>query len=247
MAHATTSPIYILWRSLRTVDEMLIDRGYVRRDEDWEPYLGKEKTIKTKKEPIEKEDEAPKIVTEEDFLRVHSETATDLDATRKTLRLVYLSKGGEYAISVFWKSSLGIGDVQDIHEIMKEEQVEKAVVIHSSKITPYAATALRNLRVQKIIIETFTDSEMQYNVVHHVDVPRHIICSTAKKAEILKDYSVTAEQLPQIKTTDPVCRYYGASKGQLIKIVRPSDCMPELVTATGEKKELYDIVYRIVV
>lgn len=217
--------VYPLWRSLRTIDEMLIDRGYKRQDEDWEEYGDG---------------------SEDNFMKVHSDTLDDVEATRKKLRFIF-TKDNKAAISTFWKNSLGTNDIQEIHESMKDDKVSRAIVVYATKITPYAATALRNLRIQKIIIETFSEAETQYNVTRHEDVPRHIICSAAKKATVLNEYSITQEQVPQIKMADPVCRYYGAVKGQMIKIVRPSDCMPMVITATGEKKVLYDISYRIVV
>jgi len=106
--------------------------------------------------------------------------------------------------------------------------------------------ALKPLKVQKIIIEVFSLKELQYNITRHKDVPKHIICSNVKKQEILEKYSVGPHQLPIIKLTDPVCRYYNASKGQLVKIIRRSESIPTVTLADGTVKELYDISYRIV-
>lgn len=221
--------VYVLWRSLRTVEEMLIDRGYQRHEEDWESYA-----------------KAGETVSEEEFGGVHTDTLDDAEATRKNMRFRFI-KNNKVAVLALWKNSLGTNDIQEIHETMKENEVSHAITIYATKITPYAATALRNLRVQKIIIETFSEAEMQYNVAKHDDVPRHIICSVSKKAKVLQEYSVTQEQVPQIKVTDAVCRYYGAVKGQLIKIVRSSDCEPVVITTVEGPKQLYDISYRIVV
>lgn len=242
-----STAIYPLWKSFKIVNEMLLDRGYKQNTEDWNAYSSDESA------------DAPVVVSEQEFAEAHADTLEDSEETRKKLCFRYKSasppkKGGKeedrtWSISLmtFWKNSLGTNDIHDIHEKMKNEGVTKAIVVYAIKITPYAAVALRNLRIQKVIIETFSEAEMQYNVTKHEYVPRHIICSAVKKAQVLKEYSATAEQIAQIKSSDPVCRYYGAIKGQMIKILRPSDCMPEVITADGEKKTLYDITYRIVV
>lgn len=212
----------MLWRSVRTVMEMLTDRGYDLPDQ-WE-YDEK--------------------CTVDVFREVHGDE--DPDAIKKTMTFLF-KKEDKNMIMTFWKGSLGTSDIQEIHEKMIAANVTRAIVVYTTKITPYAAGALRHLKVQKVNIETFSEVEMQYNVTRHVDVPRHIICSATKKARVLEDYSVTQDQLPQIKSTEAQCRYYGATKGQLMKIVRPSDSVPEVAMSGKPPKELYDITYRIVV
>lgn len=216
--------LYKLWRSLKTTIEMIGDRGY-KIDED--------------------------LPTLEEFIEMHDDTS--IEEVKKQMTTIF-KKEKVGPIAAFWKNSLGNNDIQEIYESMKQMDVKKAVVIYVNKITPTAATALRHLRVQKIIIDSFSEAEMQYNVSRHEEVPRHIICTAAKKAKILEDYSVTVEQLPQIKTTDPQVRYWGAVKGQLIKIMRKSDSIPEVSVPCfqptyeieEENKVLYDVSYRYV-
>lgn len=256
----TTTPVYPLWRSLCIVTEMLSDRKYEipdnyppTIDEFTEIYSGDDtdairKEMKFSLRKVETTTcSQPECSGRPDY-NVAGESKGKFCSSHKKKGMMDISK---YAISVFWKVSIGTNDVQEIFEAMKEAEVNRAIVIYTTKITPYAATALRNLMIQKMVIETFSEAEMQYNVIKHVDVPRHIVCSATKKAQVLKWYSVTPEQIPQIKVSDVQCRYLGAAKGQLIKIIRPSDSIPEVIvpstTTTEEKKQLFDITYRIVV
>lgn len=171
---------------------------------------------------------------------------------RKNMSENFICEKNGKKISVLWNESMGISDIKNISETLRETLRETSngifhvIIVHKDKITSHAESAIKTLRSQLIIFEVFYEHELQINVTRHEFVPRHIICSKKTTTEVLEKYCVKKDQLPQIKMTDPICRYYGAKKGQLIKIVRPSDSIPE-IDVNGTKKELYDIVYRVVV
>jgi DNA-directed RNA polymerase subunit H len=53
-------------------------------------------------------------------------------------------------------------------------------------------------------------------------VPEHVLLTAEESAKVLKDFGITAPQLPKIHISDPAAKEIGAKVGDIIKIVRKS-------------------------
>ncbi len=56
----------------------------------------------------------------------------------------------------------------------------------------------------------------------HELVPEHKILMKNESQKILKELNITANQLPKIVDTDPICEIIGAKTGDIIEILRDS-------------------------
>lgn len=79
-------------------------------------------------------------------------------------------------------------------------------------------------------------SFMKYVILQNIKlfkiklVPDHEVLSDAEKKELLSRYHLKDHQLPRIQSNDPVARYYGLKRGQVVKIVRKSETAGRYVT-----------------
>jgi len=98
-------------------------------------------------------------------------------------------------------------------------------------MTPFGKRAIDTLYERdRVILEFFMESELMVNITEHMLVPKHTVMTEMEKRELLKRYHLKENQLPRIQLTDPISRFYGLEKNQVVKIIRPSETAGRYVT-----------------
>lgn len=86
---------------------------------------------------------------------------------------------------------------------------------------PLSSTSNNELSALKLVRwQVFFDSDLTFNPVNHVDTPRHELLSPEEATAKLREMKADVSKLLLMKTTDPICRYYGWPAGGLVRVHR---------------------------
>ncbi|BBG97260.1 Eukaryotic rpb5 RNA polymerase subunit family protein [Prunus dulcis] len=119
---------------------------------------------------------------------------------------------------------VGVKTIKTYTNRMKSANVARAILVTQQNMTPMARTCISEIS-SKFHMEVFQEPELMVNVTEHVLVPEHQLLTNEEKKTLLERYTVKETQL-----TDPVAKYYGLKRGQVMKIIRPSETAGRYIT-----------------
>lgn len=191
--------IYKLWRIRKTVMALCHDRGYLVTQDELDQSIDQFKQQFGDK-PSEKQPSRNDLI----ILVAHNDDPTD-------------------QMFVFFPEEIKIGikTIRAYCKRMQEENITRAIIVVQMGMTPSAKQSLADM-APKYILEQFLESELLINITEHELVPEHVVMTPEEKKELLLKYKLKENQLMRIQAGDPVARYYGLKRGQVIKIIRPS-------------------------
>uniref|UniRef100_A0A3Q2XJP2 DNA-directed RNA polymerases I, II, and III subunit RPABC1 n=1 Tax=Hippocampus comes TaxID=109280 RepID=A0A3Q2XJP2_HIPCM len=100
------------------------------------------------------------------------------------------------------ETKVGIKTIKMYCQRMQEENITRAIIVVQMGMTPSAKQL----------------------------VPEHIVMTKEEVTELLARYKLKESQLPRIQAGDPVARYFGLKRGQVVKIIRPSETAGRYIT-----------------
>ncbi|CCH42738.1 DNA-directed RNA polymerase [Wickerhamomyces ciferrii] len=192
-----------LWRAFRTVKEMALDRGYF---------------IATEEITMNLEEFRSKYC---DAMGRPQRKLMSFQASPTSESLGQFPNMGSLWVEFCDEASVGIKTMKNFVIHISEKNFSVGIFIYQNGITPSANKLIPT--VAPAVIETFQESDLIVNITHHELVPKHIVLSDDEKKELLERYRLKESQLPRIQREDPVARYLGLRRGQVVKIIRRSE------------------------
>ena len=192
-----------LFRVWKTLNQMMTDRGYI---------------------------------VEEDFSKITYQEWLQKNNNKATLNGIYYKKSEINPEEVFrlyfeyiGESKLSAKEISIFFSKMKDAKADSGIIVISGQLTSQAKQKMIDINYE-LQVECFNISELMVNITEHSYVPKHILLTKEKKKMLLKRYKIKEHQLPKILTTDPVAKYLGLKKGDVVKIIRDSETAGKYVT-----------------
>uniref|UniRef100_A0ACD5X0H7 Uncharacterized protein n=1 Tax=Avena sativa TaxID=4498 RepID=A0ACD5X0H7_AVESA len=179
-----------LFLARRTALEMLRDRGYSVPEAELARTLPEFRAWWSEMTEIER------------LERLSFSTTLASDPSNK-VRIVFCPPG-----------PVKITAIREVYGRIKEENLSCLVLILQGKIT---SRVRESIKENKFKVDVFQITELLVNMTNHVLKPKHEVLTAEEKAKLLKEYNVVDSQLPRMLETDAVARYYGLSKGTVVK------------------------------
>lgn len=136
-------------------------------------------------------------------------------------------------IMVFWPEDekVGVNPIKALAQKMRELGAKSALIIVRQDVTAFAKKGIGYIQTQqKIVLQVWRECDLLVDITEHELVPTHEVLDDHAKRELLKRYRLKPGQLPRIQHKDPVARYYGMEKGQVVKITRNSETAGRYIT-----------------
>ena len=117
--------------------------------------------------------------------------------------------------------SVGIKDIKAFAQLLSEKNYYTGIFVTQSAPTASALKIIPSLL--PTVMEIFREEDLLVNISRHELVPKHILLSPEEKKGLLERYRLKETQLPRIRVDDPMAKYLGLRRGQVVKIIRKSE------------------------
>ena len=117
--------------------------------------------------------------------------------------------------------SIGIKPLAKITERITASKMTHCLLVYPGNITSAAKKYVE--KSNKIKIEVFSEEELGVNITKHKLMPLHYVLTDKERYAWLGESKISENQLPRILMSDPMARYYGMRRGDIVRIMRKSD------------------------
>ncbi|KAI0058771.1 DNA-directed RNA polymerase RPB5 subunit [Artomyces pyxidatus] len=187
-----------LWKVNRTIHELVKDRGFQVADDEINMDLAS-------------------------FKDAYANSGGSVDRNQLNFFTNHrLNPADQIFVFFSDEKSVGVKTMRKLLNILEEKSIARGIIIFPGSMTSSARKVISAMQ-QRFKLEEFSEADLLVNITHHKLVPRHEVLVPEQKKLLLERYRLKETQLPRIQIADPIARYYGLRRGQVVKITRPSE------------------------
>ncbi len=164
---------------------------------------------------FDKSGKSHKLIIDGDGLK-SMEGRGDFEDKGNNTFTVKVSTGDWYAFKIIYQKITAVGKQSDINDFFKDYAQHKKILIaqeYNKKIYDY---------VTKNHTQIFLESAFMQDIISHRDQPKFEILSPKEIEAVKLEYNINEYTTKKYLRSDPVVRYYGLRKGDIVRIIRPS-------------------------
>ncbi len=128
---------------------------------------------------------------------------------------------GTIYVEFMTSTQIGVKEIKAFVANCTQNGHRSGIMVTQGALSPQARKII-NATSQYAQIECFMQDDLLVNIMQHELVPKHVVLSREEKAALLARYRLKETQLPRILQKDPVARYLGLKRGNVVKIIRNS-------------------------
>lgn len=129
---------------------------------------------------------------------------------------------GTVWVEFMTETQIGVKEIKRFVQHCDEHSFRAGIMVTQGALSAQARKVI-NATMMYTQIECFMQDDLLVNITHHELVPTHVVLSKEEKTALLARYRLKETQLPRIQQKDPVARYLGLKRGQVVKIIRTSE------------------------
>lgn len=130
-------------------------------------------------------------------------------------------KFGVKSVRFYYTKIAEMNSAKEKTDTKEPWSLTKAIIVCKEEITPFANNKIieySKLESNPIDMEIFLDNFLMFDITTHSLQPKFEKLSEDEKQKLLDTYKIKENNLAKILTTDPIVKYYGFKKGNVIKI-----------------------------
>jgi DNA-directed RNA polymerase I, II, and III subunit RPABC1 len=125
--------------------------------------------------------------------------------------------GDNYAIKIIFDKITSVGKKSSINEFLEEYPKHKKIIVASEYINKI------EVYMNKHHTQIFPENALLENIIDHHDQPVEFqLLTPAEMEQVKKEYNINDYTLSKYSRHDPIVKYYGLKKGDIVRIIRAS-------------------------